>query len=306
MSARPTAARLARAVLHALWLGGVREFALSPGSRSAPLAIALYAAERAGDVRLHVRVDERSAGFLALGLAIGSGVPVAVVTTSGTAVANLLPAVMEAQHSGRRVIVLSADRPERLRGTGANQTTRQAGIFGSFAPCHDLAQDASGSDVAQAVAAAVRAPGPTQLNLQFDGDLLPPNAEPDTWWTRPSSPSSVQSSRSSVQLSRSSVQLSRSSVQLSRSSVQLSQAEHDSPRQTSYPMAGAEPLTAGPRTVVVAGDDAGPSARLLAEAGNWPLLAAPTSGARPRRPALSRRCRRRPRRSSPDRCCRRS
>ena len=68
----------------------------------------------------------------------GSRRPVAVVTTSGTAVGNLLPAVMEAHHTGRRVVVVSADRPDRLRGTGANQTTDQAGIFGTFAPCHDL------------------------------------------------------------------------------------------------------------------------------------------------------------------------
>ena len=80
-----------------------------------------------------MRVDERSAGFLALGLATGSRRPVAVVTTSGTAVGNLLPAVMEAHHTGRRLVVVSADRPDRLRGTGANQTTHQAGIFGVFA-----------------------------------------------------------------------------------------------------------------------------------------------------------------------------
>lgn len=252
MSPRPTATRLARAVLAELWLAGVRDIVLSPGSRSAPLAMALYGAERAGDVRLHVRVDERSAGFLALGLALGSGLPVAVVTTSGTAVGNLLPAVMEAHHAGRRVVVLSADRPERLRDTGANQTTRQAGIFGVFAPCHDLAQDASSDEVSAAVAAAVSASGPTQLNLQFDGDLLPSAAEPDTWWARPA-PASPGAPR----------------------------LQH--PR---YPDADGEVLPNGLRTVVVAGDDAGPAARLLAESGNWPLLAEPTSGARTGRQAL--------------------
>ncbi len=119
-----TAYVLGLRVVQELWLAGVRDVVLAPGSRSAPLALALHAADGDGDLRLHVRADERSAGFLALGLATGSRRPVAVVTTSGTAVGNLLPAVMEAHHAGRRLVVVSADRPDRLRGTGANQTTR--------------------------------------------------------------------------------------------------------------------------------------------------------------------------------------
>ena len=105
MTGRRSAPDLALHVLQRLWLGGVRDVVLAPGSRSAPFALALDAADRDGDLRLHVRVDERSAGFLALGLATGSRRPVAVVTTSGTAVGNLLPAVMEAHHTGRRVVV---------------------------------------------------------------------------------------------------------------------------------------------------------------------------------------------------------
>src|SRR5690606_19423176 len=85
----------------------------------------------AGRLTLHVRVDERSAGFLALGLAKVSRVPAAVVTTSGTAVANLHPAVLEAHHGIVPLVVLSADRPAELRGIGANQTTTQPGIFGA-------------------------------------------------------------------------------------------------------------------------------------------------------------------------------
>ncbi len=121
---------LAAVLVDELVRGGVHEAVLAPGSRSAPLAYALLAAEGAGRLRLHVRVDERSAGFLALGLAKGSGRPVAVVTTSGTAVANLHPAVLEASHAGVPLVVVSADRPHELRGTGANQTTVQPGIFG--------------------------------------------------------------------------------------------------------------------------------------------------------------------------------
>ncbi|MBM6399902.1 2-succinyl-5-enolpyruvyl-6-hydroxy-3-cyclohexene-1-carboxylic-acid synthase [Phycicoccus sonneratiae] len=121
---------LATVLVDELVRGGVRDVVLAPGSRSAPLAYALLDADRAGRTRLHVRVDERSAGFLALGLAKGSGRPVAVVTTSGTAVANLHPAVLEAHHAGVPLVVVSADRPHELRGTGANQTTRQPGLFG--------------------------------------------------------------------------------------------------------------------------------------------------------------------------------
>ena len=122
---------LATVLVDELVRNGVREVVLCPGSRSAPLAYAVLAAARAGGLRLHVRVDERSAGFLALGLARGSGDPVAVVTTSGTAVANLHPAVLEAHHAGVPLVVVSADRPHELRGTGANQTTEQPGLFGS-------------------------------------------------------------------------------------------------------------------------------------------------------------------------------
>ena len=122
---------VARAVATALIDAGMRDAVVCPGSRSAPLAYALAALERAGEVRLHVRVDERSAGFLAHGLSLASGRPVGVLTTSGTAVGNLLPALMESFHAGTRVIALTADRPPELHGTGANQTTDQRGVFGT-------------------------------------------------------------------------------------------------------------------------------------------------------------------------------
>ena len=121
---------LATVLVDELGRNGIREVVLCPGSRSAPLAYAVLAAEREGRLRLHVRVDERSAGFLALGLAAASGRPVAVVTTSGTAVVNLHPAVLEAHHGGVPLVVVSADRPHELRGPGANQTTQQAGVYG--------------------------------------------------------------------------------------------------------------------------------------------------------------------------------
>ena len=114
---------------------GVQEAVLCPGSRNSPLNLAFVEAERVGRVRLHVRTDERSAAFLALGLAKVSRQPVPVVMTSGTAVANCLPAMVEATLSGVPLIVLSANRPLSMLGSGANQTIDQAEIFGSHSVC---------------------------------------------------------------------------------------------------------------------------------------------------------------------------
>ncbi|MGO4442070.1 2-succinyl-5-enolpyruvyl-6-hydroxy-3-cyclohexene-1-carboxylic-acid synthase [Mycobacterium sp. 2YAF39] len=121
----------ARVVVDELIRGGVRDVVLCPGSRNAPLAFALQDADRAGRVRLHVRIDERTAGFLAIGLAVAERAPVCVAMTSGTAVANLGPAVVEANYARVPLIVLSANRPYELLGTGANQTFEQLGYFGT-------------------------------------------------------------------------------------------------------------------------------------------------------------------------------
>ena len=121
----------ARVVVDELVRGGVRDIVLCPGSRNAPLAFALHDADRAGRVRLHVRIDERTAGYLAIGLAVAEGAPVCVAMTSGTAVANLGPAVVEANYARVPLIVLSANRPYELLGTGANQTMEQLGYFGT-------------------------------------------------------------------------------------------------------------------------------------------------------------------------------
>ncbi|MFC9896675.1 2-succinyl-5-enolpyruvyl-6-hydroxy-3-cyclohexene-1-carboxylic-acid synthase [Nocardia sp. NPDC127579] len=121
----------AQVVVDELARGGVRDVVLCPGSRNAPLAFALQAADAAGRLRLHMRIDERTAGFLAIGLAVASGCPVPVVMTSGTAVANLGPAVLEANYARVPLIVLSANRPYEMLGTGANQTVEQLGLFGS-------------------------------------------------------------------------------------------------------------------------------------------------------------------------------
>ena len=227
---------LAREVVNALVGAGVREAVLAPGSRNAPLSFALLAAEQAGALRLHVRVDERSAGFLALGLSRASGRPVAVACTSGTAVANLAPAVLEAHHVDAQVVVLAADRPEVLRGTSASQTTDQRGLLRApFVDLHDAAQ------VRGRLGAALAAGGPVHLNLQFAEPLTPGE---DDW-----APDRVPAAAGFADVA----------PRHSRDSVLL---EH------------------GPRTVVVAGDEAGGRARNIAERGGWPLLAEPSSGAR--------------------------
>lgn len=150
---------------------GVRDVVLSPGSRSQALALAAAGFAARDLVALHVRIDERVAGFTALGLAAESGAPVVVLTTSGTAVANLHPAVLEAHHSGVPLIVLTADRPAELRGIGSNQTTQQAGIFGPALPTIDVPAptgDPGEPELAATLARDAAAAGaPVHLNLAF-------------------------------------------------------------------------------------------------------------------------------------------
>lgn len=179
-----TSTRCATAIVAQLIAQGVTDAVLAPGSRSAPLALALARAESDRLLRLHVRYDERSAGFLALGLAKASGRPVPVITTSGTAVGNLLPAVMEAHHSGVPLLVISADRPAAMVGFGANQTTDQVGLFGGFvrwaARLASAAPAASWpAQVARAclLAADPDAPGPVHLNVELAEPLVG-DAEP--------------------------------------------------------------------------------------------------------------------------------
>ena len=160
---------LARACVEALIGVGVRHVVLAPGSRNAPLSLALADARTAGVITLHTRIDERTGAFLALGIAKTSRVPVAVVTTSGTAAANVHPAMLEAAHAGIPLIAITADRPARLRGTLANQTTDQVGLFGSAA--------GSAIDVTEpgdlAFGLVALADGPVHLNVQLDDPLLP-------------------------------------------------------------------------------------------------------------------------------------
>ena len=272
---RPTgsgAVDQAVAVWSALAELGLAEAVLSPGSRSAPLVYALAADEVAGRIRAHVRIDERAAAFTALGLGrLDPARPAAVVTTSGTATAHLHAAVMEAHHSRIPLLVLTADRPAELREVGANQTTRQAGMFRSLVRLAvDLpaptAEAASPVELRTAVSTAARAlaaatgehPGPVHLNLSFR-DPLVPRAEDSERSDRTAAPEWIVVTR-----------------------------------RVPAPAPAPQPVPVDPRTVVVAGDGAGPAAAALADAHGLPLLAEPSSGALtadglvPRHPALLR------------------
>jgi len=258
---------LATVVVDELLRHGVREAVLCPGSRSAPFAYALQDAERAGRLRLHVRVDERSAAFLALGMAKLTRRPVPVFTTSGTAVANLHPAVLEASHAAVPLIIVSADRPPELRGTGANQTTDQGHLFGSAVRMfHELGAPESRegqnavwrSVVSRLYAAATGArgtdAGPVHLNVPLREPLVPDLA-PDGGW-----PESLDGRSDETPWVR----------------VQPSRLQSDR-------------VASIPRTLVLLGDLPDPAMAVevigLARAAGWPIIAEPF-GAHDRRELL--------------------
>ena len=249
---------LARVFVDELVHSGVTEVVLCPGSRNAPLSFALHDADAAGRLRLHVRIDERTAGFLALGLAKASGGPVAVACTSGTAAVNLHPAVVEASYSGTPLVVLTADRPAELRGTGANQTIDQTRLYGTAVRLfHEISapEDRAGQNVywRSVIGRALLTargdlggdPGPVHLNVAFREPLVP---DVSVEWMEPldgrpdGTPWVV------------------------------------APRVPRSPL----PYAGAPRTLLVVGDcpaglasDAG----ALARARGWPLIAEPVNGA---------------------------
>ncbi len=165
-----TSTSLARVVVRQLIEAGITDAVISPGSRNAPISLAMFAAAEKELLKLHIRIDERSAAYFALGLAKASGRPVPIVCTSGTAVANYHPAVLEAHHSNVPLLVLTADRPANLRRTGANQTTEQARIFGGAVRYF---ADVSGGVFPLELPLDSLHRGPVHLNLQFDEPLLP-------------------------------------------------------------------------------------------------------------------------------------
>lgn len=258
---------LARAVVASLVEAGVKRVVISPGSRNAPLTYALADAAQAGYLQLRVVVDERSAAFVALGasrsdwLREGLARPAVAVMTSGSAVANAHPAVVEADAAGVPLIILSADRPHALVNTGASQTTVQTGIFGAATRYQaDLGDTNASGAVANQVRRAVAAasgrlsldPGPVHLNVRLAPPLAPaapwqvPHLEPKTHWLRARKPLEEQ----------------LNGVTVSQVGCRL----------------GLDPARRG---VIVVGDNDDAElahfAASLAHAWGWPLLAEPTS-----------------------------
>ena len=269
-----SATSLARLVVSELVRAGVRDFVICPGSRSAPLTYALAALEQAGVVRTHVRLDERSAAFFALGLA-KSGIykgedaaysPVALVVTSGTAVAELHAGLLEAFHCCVPLIALSADRPRSARGTGANQTTWQEGIFGAVCP---VALDIDGSEDAlstvkeslsdafdEAWGAGAKKRGqrcPLHINLCFAPPLVTSNT-----WQIPPELLAVDSDQGE----------SAPSSQSSWKNQIVVDGEGEPPRKNA-------------KTVVVLADQCPPQVTRAAQSWGLPVLAEPTVTLKP-------------------------
>jgi 2-succinyl-5-enolpyruvyl-6-hydroxy-3-cyclohexene-1-carboxylate synthase len=168
--------RLARVIVRQIIEAGITDVVISPGSRNAPLSLALIAAQERKLIKLHIRIDERTAAFFALGLAKATNRPVPIICTSGTAVANYHPAVLEASHSNIPLFVITADRPAELRRTGANQTTEQARIFGKAVRYF---ADVSGAAYPLELPLNSLQTGPVHINVQFEEPLL---ADADSAW----------------------------------------------------------------------------------------------------------------------------
>jgi 2-succinyl-5-enolpyruvyl-6-hydroxy-3-cyclohexene-1-carboxylate synthase len=260
----------ARVLVDELLRGGVSDAVVAPGSRSAPVALALADAETAGRLRLHVRIDERTAAFLALGLAKSSGRPVPVLTTSGTATAHLHAAVLEADASGVPLLALTADRPPELRGTGANQTIDQVGLYGRAVRwAADVGVPEAGREAAQnrywrsLVAKALLLargelsgdPGPVHLNLALREPLMPDDAAPGS---RPVAPAGDLAGRPG--------------------GAPWTAAGRAGQALRDAPLTG----DGAARTLLVAGDApsaVGRAAAVVADQRGWPVLAEPSSGA---------------------------
>jgi 2-succinyl-5-enolpyruvyl-6-hydroxy-3-cyclohexene-1-carboxylate synthase len=280
------ATALARVLVDELVRCGVSEAVVAPGSRSAPLALALYEASQGsgGRLRLHVRIDERAAAFLALGLGKASGRPAAVVCTSGTAAAHFHAAVIEAGEADVPLLVITADRPPELRGTGASQTVDQLHLYGGavrwFAEVGVPEARAGMTGYwrslacrawAAATGAAGGAPGAVHLNVALRDPLVPGLADPAAPAAGGQWPESLAGRAGGGPWTR---------------------FGDTAGRDTPPGRAGAGGVLTLPwteRGVIVAGDGtADPEALVeLAEAAGWPLLAEPSSGARQGSAALS-------------------
>ncbi|QAY72269.1 2-succinyl-5-enolpyruvyl-6-hydroxy-3-cyclohexene-1-carboxylic-acid synthase [Agromyces protaetiae] len=260
------ASRYSLALLTELIALGVTDVVVAPGSRSQAIALAAAELERAELVRLHVRIDERGAGFLALGLALESGRPAVVVTTSGGAVANLHPAIVEAHHSGVPLIALTADRPAELRGIRSNQTTVQPGIFaGAVRFERDVEAPVGADDETDAAAKLAKRAYDAALGVDDRGEpIVHPGPGPVHVNLQLREPLS-----SAIGVDRAAVAARRARLaDLGPAHVPVGSRDD-----------GGALIAHGPRTLVVAGTGAGAEAEAFARAGGWPLAAEVTSGA---------------------------
>lgn len=276
---------------------GVRDVVVCPGSRSQALALASAAAEDTDAIRLHVRLDERSAGFFALGVARETGVPAPVIVTSGTAVANLMPAVFESHEARVPLVLLTADRPPELRGIRANQATSQAGMFSEIArlaldvPAPELADDGDlrreperdpGSIAAAALAASLGAAdgapaGPVQVNIAFREPL-----------------SGIAGFERMIAAGFEAAAAEAAEVAEAVDTVDTVVPGNAADGAVAAPAAvtgvedtGTFVLRGDTLAVVVAGEGAGPDAEAFAHAAGIPLLAEVVSGARFGREAIA-------------------
>ena len=275
--------RFALTLVDELARAGVADACLAPGSRSAPLALAL--AEHPG-IAVHVHLDERSAAFFALGAAKRSGRPVVVLCTSGTAAANFHPAVLEADHARTPLLVLTADRPPELRGTGANQATDQLKLYGPAVrwfcevgvPSDDPAAGRYWRSLASRAWAEATGPpaGPVHLNLAFTDPLVPldPSLPAAGDWARPAGdPTPGRDLR-----------LPGEPAEGRPGGAPWTAAPSGVRAAAPEDMAAlAEAVRASPRGLLVAGwgADLDPAAvDAFVAASGWPVLADPLSGAR--------------------------
>jgi 2-succinyl-5-enolpyruvyl-6-hydroxy-3-cyclohexene-1-carboxylate synthase len=269
---------------------GVAHIVLSPGSRSQALALVAAEFERRGFVQLHVRIDERVAGFTALGIGRETRTPAAVICTSGTAVAGLLPAALEAHHAGVPLLLLTADRPPELRGVGANQTTRQPGMFAPTVryetdlPVPEATDDDGDGEqslmmravadeaFAAALGAGLRSPGPVHLNLPYREPLA---GDLPSWLGVPAAEltSAVDDDPDGPPVDSATEDEASGALYQGGGGI----GESDVPLD---PDGDPFVLMRGRRTIVLAGADAGPDAEHLAHVGDWPLVAEIVSGAR--------------------------
>lgn len=244
---------------------GVQDIVVCPGSRAQALTLAAAELEEMGKIRLHVRVDERSAAFLALGIALETGVPAPIVVTSGTAAINLLPGITEGHHASVPMIVLTGDRPEHLHNVGSGQTTLQTGIMPHlFRYQTSIEIDRLRLEEAVTLAAECwgrstdsRYPGPVHVNIGFDDPLSGETGIEDVERLIADTAEQLENAASLI---------------LDAPSPLWKETFQTEPDEVS--------VSADAKTLVIAGSGAGDTAAKVAEALNAPLVAEISSGSR--------------------------